>query len=304
MNSAISTPRIADGAHAVHPPRPAAGAQPVHQRIALKLIDVPKDRLSEVRAERVETIGKTAKAVGLIQAVAVIAEESGRYTLLAGAKRLAALDLAGETEIDARVWPVGSLDADGRRLVEIIENLDRQALTKLEFAEYLAALKDIHERIYPSAKNGGDRRSRAAQVRRQNQNEIFSFRSDAAEKTGMSIRAIEMAVAMVCNLTGDAKARVRGTWLEDHQAGLKLLSEQHAGTQERVLDILFAVPPEATSVAEALIVAGGRRPPTASEKRFASTLGNFGRFSAAEREAFLDAQEELVKAHARKRGWL
>lgn len=304
MNSATSTPKVADSAPAALPPRPAAGAQPVHRRIAIDLVDVPEDRLSSARPERVETIGKTTQAVGLLQAVAVIAEESGRYTLLAGAKRLAAIDLSGETEIDARVWPAGSLDADGRRLVEILENLDRHVLTKLEFAEYLAALKDVHERIYPATRNGGDRRSRAARVRQQNRNEIFSFRSDAAEKTGMSMRAIELAVAMVRNLTADAKTRLRGTWLEDHQAGLKLLSEQDAHTQERVLDILLAVPPEATSVAEALIVSEGRRPPTASEKRFASTLGNFGRFSHAEREAFLDAQEELVKAHARKRGWV
>jgi len=121
--------------------------------------------------------------------------------------------------------------------------------------------------------------------------------------TGLSRRAIEIAVAMVAGISDASKARIRNSWLEDHQAGLKLLSEQSVKQQDRILDILFAVPPEATNVAEALALADGRRLLSPSEKRYASTLGNWARFCDRERADFLDLNEQAVRAHAKKRGW-
>lgn len=277
--------------------------KPEYRRIAISAIDVPEGRLSAVRAARVETIGKTARAVGQLQAINVIDEGGGRFTLLAGAKRLAALDLAGENEIDARVHPAGSLDDDGRRLVEIVENLDRQDLSALERAEHLAALKAIHERVFPEAKRGGRRGNQHTGGQRR-QNEIFSFSQQAAEITGLSRRAIEVAVAIVAGLSDLSKARIGGTWLEDHQAGLKLLAAQDQSVQDAVLDLLFSTPPEAATVADALALTQGRRLLSAAEKMFAATLGNFSRMAAPQREAFFDAHEAAVRAHAKKRGWL
>ncbi|WP_163540666.1 ParB N-terminal domain-containing protein, partial [Klebsiella pneumoniae] len=67
-------------------------------------------------------IAKTSRAIGLLQPVNVEAGEDGRFRLIAGAKRLAALIKAGEAEIDARVIAAGTLDEAGRRLIEIVEN--------------------------------------------------------------------------------------------------------------------------------------------------------------------------------------
>jgi ParB family chromosome partitioning protein len=273
-----------------------------HRRVPIALIDVPSDRLSRPKPARIETIGKTAKAVGLIQAISVEATEAGRFTLIAGGKRLAALTQNGETEIDARVHPAGSLDADGRRLIEIIENLDRQELTKLERAEYLARLKDIHERLHPEAKAGG-RRGNQHTGGTKRQSEIFAFSHEAAEITGLSRRAIEVAVQIVTNLTTASKARIAGTWLEDHQAGLKQLCEQDAAMQARVLGLLFSTPPAADSVADAIRLARGKRLATTAEKLFASTLGNWARFTERQRGEFLDANEQSIRKHAKKRGW-
>jgi len=145
----------------------------LYRTISIDLIDVPGDRLSSVRPARVETISKTTSVVGMLQAINVEDTDDGRYRLIAGAKRLAAAKVAGKTEIDARVTPPGQLTDDSRRLMEIVENIDRQDLTKLERAEYLAALKAIHERLCPAAKNGGDRRSAKARAAKADQNEIF-----------------------------------------------------------------------------------------------------------------------------------
>jgi ParB family chromosome partitioning protein len=310
MRSAASpTPPAAEGdgpSPAVAKATAARGARaavaPAYRRIAIDLVDVPDGRLAAVRPARVETIGKTSRVVGQLQAINVEAS-GGRYLLISGAKRLAALKAAGETEIDARVHAEGSLDPDRRRLMEIVENIDRQALTKLEFAEHLAELKTLHERMYPLKKNGGDRRSPAAIKARSDQKEIFSFRSEAAEQTGMSVRAIAIAVAIVAGLDEAAKLRIRGTWLEDHQNGLRALSEQEAERQHRALDMIFSSPPEAASVADALVLLDGGRLPTPAERMYAATLGNWSRMNDRQKADFLDLNEAAVRAHAAKRGW-
>ncbi len=278
------------------------GARATFRRIAVALIDVPEGRLSAARAARVETIAKTSRAIGLLQPVNVEAGEDGRFRLIAGAKRLAALIKAGEAEIDDRVIAAGTLDEAGRRLIEIVENLDRQDLTKLERAEHLVALKSAHEVRFPDTKRGGRRGNQhsGGVVR---QSEIFAFSQEAAEMTGLSRRAIEVAVQIVSALCEDSKVRLRGSWLEDHQAGLKLLSEQKPAVQGRILDILFASPPEAASVADALALVEGRRLLSTAEKLFASTLGNWSRLSERQRASFLDTHEAAIRAHARARGW-
>lgn len=276
--------------------------QASYQRVAIALIDVPEGRLSAIRPARIETIGKTAQAVGQLQAINVEAKDDGRYTLIAGAKRLAALDLNGENLIDARVHPVGSLWPDKRRMIEIIENLDRHELTKLERAEHLAALKVAHERLFPEARKGG-RRGNQHTGGKMRQSEIFAFSQEAAEITGLSRRAIEVAVQIVTRLGDDVKTRLRGTWLDNHQAGLKLLSEQTAADQSRICDILLAAPPEAETVADALALVQGRRLFSPAEKIYASTLGNWARFTDRQRSDFLDTHERLIRSHAKRRGW-
>ena len=195
------------------------------------------------------------------------------------------------------------LEPQDLRVQEIMENLDRKDLTKLERAESLALLKVLHEQLYPETRNGGDRKSAAAK-RRKNQNEIFSFRSAAAEKTGLSRRAIEIAVAIVAGLAPDVKPRLRGTWLADHQAGLRQLAEQEPELQHKVCDLLFAVPPEATSVADAIVLAEGGRLKTSQEKLFTSVMNNFARLSERDRRAVLAANEDAIRAYATEKGWI
>jgi ParB family transcriptional regulator, chromosome partitioning protein len=274
------------------------------QPIPIALIDVPVDRLRPTRPWRIETLRKEIGDGGQPQhPINVAAEDTGRFTLISGATRLAAVELGGAIEIDARVIPAADLSPERRRLLEITENLNREELTKLERAENLAELKRVHELLFPASRNGGDRRSKKALAARADQNEIFSFSSEAAEMTGLSRRAIEIAVAIVRGLSDDSKSRLRGTWLEDHQAGLRLLAEQPPAMQARICDLIFASPPEAANVAEAVVLAEGRRPLSPAEKLFASTVGNWSRLSVRQRADFLDAHEAAIRDHAARRGW-
>lgn len=269
--------------------------------ILIEQIDVPENRLRVIKPARVDVLASDIKANGLLQPIGVVEEESGRFTLIFGATRLAACKTLGLHSIDARVQPHNWIKPQQRRIDEIMENLNREDLTMLERAESLAALKKLHEELYPDAKHGGDRKS---QARRKNQKEIFSFRSEAAERTGLSIRAINIAVSMVTKLSLTVKVRLQGTWLEDHQAGLRMLSEQEPEMQHKVCDLLFATPPEAASVADAIVLAEGRRLPTAAEKLFTSAMNNLARLTERDRRALFDAHEEQIRAYAQEKGWL
>lgn len=274
------------------------------ERIPVALIDVPAGRVRPVKPWRVETLRKEIGDGRQPQhPVNVVAEDTGRYTLVSGAARLAAFDAGGGAAIDARVIPAAAVTADERRLLELTENLNREPLTALERAEALAELKRVHAVLQPASRRGGDRRSATARAAA-NQGEIFSFSSEAAELTGLSRRAIEVAVAMLAGLSDATKARVRGSWIEGNQAALRALAGASEALQGRALDLLLTQPPQADSIADALALAEGRRPPTTAEKLFASTLGNWARFSATQRSAFIDQNEADIRAHAKRRGWL
>lgn len=271
-----------------------------YRRIAIDLIDVPEDRVRAIRMVRVQVLSSDIKANGLLQPIGLVEEDTGRFTLVFGAQRLFAAKTLGWDMIDARVQPHNWITPQQRTVDEIMENLNREALTMLERAESLAALKVLHEELYPHTRNGGDRKS----AKRKNQNEIFSFSKEAAEKTGLSRRAIEIAVAIVTKLDAEVKHRLRGTWLEDHQAGLRLLSEQPTQLQHQVCDLLFSTPPEATSVADAIVLAEGRRLPSSAEKLLTSVMNNFSKLSDRDRRAVFAAHEDEIRAYAQEKGWL
>lgn len=271
-----------------------------YRSIPLHLIDVPADRLRETSTDRVETLSKDIEANGLLQPIGLVEESNGRFVLMFGAHRLAAFQRLMRDEIDARVTPAAWIKAQERRVIEIMENLNREQLTKLQRAESLADLKRVYEELHPETKKGvagGKARQGAA-------SEIFSFAKEAAARTGLDKRSIEVAVQIVRNLGEDTKTRVRGTWLADHQAGLKLLSGQTADMQEKVCDLLFATPPEASNVAEAIILAEGRRLPSAADKLFASVQNSFGNLSDKQRFSFFDLHEHAVRSYAQEKGWL
>jgi len=67
---------------------------------------------------------------------------------------------------------------------------------------------------------------------------------------------------------------------------------------------LFAVPPEATSVADAIVLAEGGRLKTSQEKLFTSVMNNFARLSERDRRAVLAANEDAIRAYATEKGWI
>ncbi|WP_247875651.1 MULTISPECIES: tape measure protein [unclassified Brucella] len=181
-----------------------------YKRIPLYLIDIPEGRIRRQRAERVETLAKDIAVQGQLQPIVVVATEDGRFSLDDGALRVAALRQNKADEIDARVTPISWLKPQERRLREIMINLNREPYTALEEGEALAELKEVYEALYPDTRKG----VAGGKARQKSATEIFSFAAAAAEATGLSDRAIRMAVAMVNGLSSETKQRVRGTSVE------------------------------------------------------------------------------------------
>ncbi|MRN45756.1 hypothetical protein GJU93_03980, partial [Brucella sp. 10RB9212] len=242
-------------------------------------------RIRRQRAERVETLAKDIAVEGQLQPIVVVETEDGRFSLDDGALRVAAMRQNKRDEIDARVTPIKWLKPEERRLREIMINLNREEYTALENAEALAELKDVYEALYPHVKHGAN----GGRGSKKNETEIFSFSIMAAEATGMSDRAIRMAVAMVNGLSDDTKQRVRGTTVERKALDLRNLAVVPHELQAKALDLFFSEPPQAGSVAEALVLAEGRKPDNPIEKAFRSFSDSWTRFEVRYRRNFVRA---------------
>lgn len=274
-----------------------------YRKIPLYLVDVPKRRIRGERPERVETLAKDIAANGQLQPIVVVELDDGRFAIDDGVLRVLALRANKADEVDARVTRASWLEPAARTVRGIMANLDRDEYTALERCEAMHTLKQAYEVLHPEAKNGGDRKSRAAKARAKNQNEIFSFSQAAAEATGLSRRAIEIAVAIFNGLTIVTKERLRGARFAEKQSDLRALSVEDGIVQSAALDLLLADPPGATSVVEAVALAKGERPQVDSEKRFNTTLRHFNGLPKRQKVAFLDANEALIREHAAERGW-
>jgi ParB family chromosome partitioning protein len=290
------------------PAAPEAGASPgagltltvEYLDVDINLIDVPDDRLRGADADWAEVIGASMDNSGQLQPIRVARKGDGRFELDFGLHRLAGARLKNWRTIAAGVISADALNRHQRRRTEIFENLIRNELGALQRALNLCEWKIVHEALYPEAKKGGNRGNQHVGGKKR-QTEIISFSQEAAEKTGLSERAIEISVSIARGIGHDIRARLVGTWLANHQAGLRLLSEQSAEMQGRIVDLLFADPPQAASVPDALLLAQGKRLSSPSEKLFKSMAGGLVRLSKQQRSTLFEQFEDEIIADLKKR---
>ena len=116
----------------------------------MKKMDTKMLRISEVQvAERIrkdngglEELANDIREHGLINPITVMEQTEGGYVLIAGLRRLKAMELLGAEEIRATVMT--ALEADEMLMLEIAENEQRKEFTvseKLAFAEKLKAVE-------------------------------------------------------------------------------------------------------------------------------------------------------------------
>jgi ParB family chromosome partitioning protein len=135
-------------------------------------------------------------------------------------------------------------------------------------------------------------------------NEMISFVGDAAEKVGLSPRAIQLAVAMWKGLSPASKATAQGTWLADHQAGLMQLSKESVGQQAKALALIFppeGTQPPATNLADALFILENGKLMNSVAKRFHGLNKTLKSLADEELDAVLIANEERIMGWVERR---
>ena len=151
----------------------------------------------------VNALKNSIEQVGLLQAILLTPD----LRLVAGAHRVAACKLLGHETIRAEIVDLDDLD---RELAEIDENLIRNELTALERGEHLARRKAIYEALHPETRQGG--LPGAPGGGKQAKTETISgFAEDAAEKTGVTDRAVRYAVQIGEDITPEARDAIRAT---------------------------------------------------------------------------------------------
>ena len=73
--------------------------------------------------------------------------------------------------------------------------------------------------------------------------------------------------------------------------------------QAAICELLFSDPPQASSVADAKVLAAGRSLPSQADKLYSTAMTAWSRMSKDTRAAWLDDRKADILAHARRKGW-
>ena len=159
---------------------------PVSQTIKLADIIV-EHRLRAVDEDRAMFIAANMKTEGLNVPLEVRQhpKKTGKYLLVTGGHRHRAASILEWEEIEVIVL---SLSPDQARLREVDENLYRSELTELDRAVFLAEKKRLYEKLNPSTKHGGDRRSDQAAIFG---DLVPRFSEEVCEKLDLSERSLQ-----------------------------------------------------------------------------------------------------------------
>lgn len=189
--------------------------------------------------------------------------------------------------------PVRIRDGLEARLEEIDAALarDRDVRIKLlDWAELLFERKDIHERLYPETRHGGDRKS--VDFQDQNQVDKLSIRFSAAVAalTGQSYKSVERAIFIAAHIPAALKARLRGTRFADHGSELKALAAlRDPALQTDVVDLALAPGAEMTLRDAIARLTGSDGPEDPDDARWTRLTASWTRAPARVKAMFIAA---------------
>lgn len=284
--------------------------------VALDAIRIEARLRGRLDAEQVARIAESMREIGLQSPVVLRPHrdpesgrrEAGLFALVAGAHRIKAARKLGWTAIEALVIDV---PPDEARLVEIDENLARAELSALDRARFLAARKEIYERLHPETRHGGAR-SQVANLSTCSVDEVpgdgeqeaklatcsgpaaAAFAEDAGRRTGLSPRTVRRAVRIGTEIAPELADALDGTPLADRQRDLERLAEMRPEEQRRIAQSVRdgGEPPKTLDEALGRARTAGTEGRTArrgtpESRRLAALRRAWRMASEAEREAFL-----------------
>lgn len=203
------------------------------KEIPLSEIHIP-ERLRQVDEDHALAISASIVEHGLFNPVTVRKTPNGKakYTLVAGAHRLRAMELCDDTQIDAAVIKA---DKDEAVLIEVCENLIRNDLSALDRAIFVQTYRDVWENKHGIIARGGEQRVNLTLCLVETLQEEASrgFAAVCAERLGVSESAIKRSTRIAQNLTPVVRKSVQGTAIADNQSQLIALSKLEPEDQRK-----------------------------------------------------------------------
>lgn len=208
-------------------------------------------RLRDVDQNWVAIIAETMKAKGQLQGITVRLVD-GVLTLVAGAHRIAAKKLNGETDIHGMLVEVD--DEDEASELEAIENVARRELTALDKAIHLGVLRDLHQKRNPTARRNGDRKKQAQEAADKGQVQVLYFAQSVADTVKLSRASIYNYLGIFDRLEPKVREQLKGTPLADNMAELRALAAEEPKEQADILSLVMGPEPKATSINQAVSI--------------------------------------------------
>lgn len=267
--------------------------QPVlmqQNRVGVAEVDA-RSRLRPVSAAGVASLIASITETGIMKdAIHVRKKKDGKLVLIAGAHRLAAALQLGWGDIEAKVWT--DVTDDWARLMEIDDNLAGAEMNALDTAVFLAARKEVYERLHPEAKAGafsGNQHTGKLAA------DIVSFATSTAEKFGMTDRHVRRLIAAGSMLGPD---QIRSLRQAPKAITLKDLTEigKINATGDRYAVVERLSTGKAKSAADAMralrLEASGAAPvKDPVEEQFLALMKAWSRAGAVARNRFLDEND-------------
>ncbi len=266
---------------------------------ASRLIDVANidagDRLRALDPAWVALLAEDISAEGQKEPIRVV-EHGERFRLIAGARRLAAVQSLGLPEIEA-VVDAAETYADGAamRLAEIKADMMRADLTALDHAVYVAAWCDIFRGVQGPQKPGPKPKALTTDAELDEFSAKLALNwTDAAQQAlGIGRRTVFRSLK-IAGIAAEQRARIALHPIASKQNELLLLADQNADRQVEVIDMLAAEPTLATSVTEALTRLDSLPAPK-PVPAYARLAEKFLTFKPAEQEAFFELHAERIE---------
>ena len=117
----------------IEPPQPAPPPD-ILRDVTLQLIDEDAQNVRSAKS-KIEELAASILAQGLIQPVILLAQKNGRFRILAGHRRVAAVRYLGWSHIRGIVRGASELSEADTRAQQLIENTQREDLPAIDVAE-------------------------------------------------------------------------------------------------------------------------------------------------------------------------
>lgn len=204
-----------------------------YKEISISDIVIP-ERLRAVDEDHALAISASIVEHGLLNPVTVYKTPNGKakFTLIAGAHRIRAMELCDDTKIDAAIINV---DKDEAVLLEVCENLIRHDLSALDRAIFVQTYREVWETKYGKIKRGGDQRGNLhlCLVDTLQDEASRGFATVCAERLGVSKDAIKRSTRIAQNLIPAVRKSVQGTEIANNQTQLLKLSSLEPDEQKK-----------------------------------------------------------------------